>query len=115
MKHSAALNYLRAQRKKSGLSQKDVAKLLGHKDEGQISRHERAVSIPPLESAIAYEVIFRVPVAAIFAGMRDVIAEEIEAKLNGMGADLQNSSPNGRTANLTAQKLAWLVERGKTE
>jgi transcriptional regulator with XRE-family HTH domain len=115
MKNPAALNYLRTHRKKSGLSQKDLGKLLGYEDPGQVSRHERAVRIPPLRAAIAYEVIFRAPVAGIFAGMSDAIAREVEAKLKRMGIDLHNGSQNGRNANLTAQKLAWLVERQQAE
>jgi transcriptional regulator with XRE-family HTH domain len=115
MKNPAALNYLRTHRKKSGLSQKDLGKLLGYDDPGQVSRHERAVRIPPLRTAIAYEVIFRVPVAVIFAGMSDAIAREVEAKLKRMSASLHNASQIGRNANLNAHKIAWLAERQQAE
>ena len=113
MKYQAAGNYLRAHRKKSGLSQREVGKLLGYKDPGPISRHERASSIPPLAAALAYELIFRVPVGVIFAGTRDAIARDVELKLGEMGVTLGSRSPRDRNAKLIAQKLWWLKERHK--
>lgn len=111
MKNQAEGNYLRAHRKKSGLSQRDVGKLLGYKDPGQISRHERATSIPPLAAALAYELVFRAPVSSIFAGTRDAIARDLEVRLKEIGAALGSRSAGDRNANLVAQKLAWLSER----
>ena len=113
MKYRKAENYLRAHRKKSGLSQRDVGNLLGYKNPGQISRHERTTSIPSLATALAYELIFGTPVAVIFAGMREAIARDVEEKLEKMGMTLENRAAGDRNANLTAQKLAWLGERQK--
>jgi len=111
MKYQAASNYLKAHRKRSGLSQRDVGKLLGYRDPGQISRHERAMSVPPLEAALAYEMIFRTPVAAIFSDMRETIARDIEPKLREMKTGLENRGARDRNASLIAQKLAWLNKR----
>jgi transcriptional regulator with XRE-family HTH domain len=113
MKYQAAGNYLRAHRKKSGLSQRDVGKLLGYKDPGPISRHERATSTPPLAAALAYELIFRAPVAAIFAGTHDAIARDVEMRMKEMGAMLGSRNARDRNANLIAQKLSWVSERQK--
>src|SRR5207248_4184473 len=101
MKYRTAGNYLKAHRKKSGLSQRNVGNLLGHKGPGQISRHERATSIPSLAAALAYELIFREPVAAIFAGMRDAIARDVEEKLKKAGVALENRDAGDRNANFT--------------
>jgi transcriptional regulator with XRE-family HTH domain len=111
MKHHTLGNYLKAHRRQSGLSQRDVGKLLGHHDGGHVSRHERSRSVPTLANAIAYELIFRVPVAAIFVGTRDTIALSIEKQLQRLEADLQSRSSKDRNANLIAQKLTWLTER----
>jgi len=113
MKYQAAGNYLRAHRKKSGLSQRDVGKLMGYKDPGQISRHERGTTNPPLAAALAYEMIFRAPVASIFAGTRDSVARDVEMKLKEMGAAMGSRSAHNRNANLVAQKLSWVSERHK--
>ena len=111
MKHERAVNHLQNHRKKSGLSQQEIGALLGYEDPGQISRHERACGIPPLESALAYEVIFRVPVSAIFMGMYGSIERDVETKLRQLEAELQNRSATDRDANLVAQKLLWLNQR----
>jgi DNA-binding XRE family transcriptional regulator len=111
MNHQAAGNYLKTHRKRSGLSQKEMGKLLGYKDKGQISRHERSESSPPLTTALAYEVIFRVPVSTIFVGTHGSISRDIEDKLHQLEVELQNRSARDRDANIVAQKLMWLNER----
>src|SRR5947207_15812745 len=110
MKYRTAGNYLKAHRKKSGLSQRDVGNLLGHKGAGQISRHERATSIPSLAAALAYELIFRAPAAARFAGTREAIAGGVEGKVTKAGVALETGDAGHRTANLLAQELAWVTE-----
>lgn len=107
-------NYLRAHRKKSGLSQRDMGELLGYKDPGQVSRHERATSVPPLAAALAYELIFGAPVATIFAGLHDAVRRDVEPKLKEMGTTFENYA-GGRHAPLIAQKLVWLSERQRTQ
>jgi transcriptional regulator with XRE-family HTH domain len=111
MKHNKPGNYLKAFRRKSGLSQQDLGRLLGYRDAGQVSRHERATSMPPLAAAIAYELIFGVPVTSMFAGMRGEIARDVEAKLEGMKTTLESVSVSPPNASLVAQKLAWLSGR----
>lgn len=111
MKQHATRNHLKAHRKKSGLSQKEIAKLLGYHDAGQISRHERSASIPPLGVALAYEAIFKTPVSGLFAGIHGSVREAIENRLRDLETQLHNRSARDRGANLTAQKLVWLNER----
>jgi transcriptional regulator with XRE-family HTH domain len=111
MKHQAPRNHLKIHRKKSGLSQREIGLLLGYKDPGQISRHERSSTIPPLAVALAYESIFRVPVSTIFSGMHGSIERDIEDKLRNLEATLENRSAIDRDANLVAHKLLWLTER----
>lgn len=61
-------NYLRMYRKRAGLSQDEVAFLLGVKSGAKVSRYERRRRVPPLETALAYEAIFRIPVRELFLG-----------------------------------------------
>jgi len=67
--------------------------------------------MPPLAAAIAYELIFGVPVTSMFAGMRGEIARDVEAKLEGMKTTLESVSVSPPNASLVAQKLAWLSGR----
>src|SRR5437660_10555182 len=62
-------NYLRTYRRKSGLTQQEVAFLLGRKNGAQLSRYEKRQHLPPLRTALACEAIFHVPVAELFGGV----------------------------------------------
>lgn len=111
MKQHRGANYLRTHRKRSGLTQREVGTLLGYKDPGQISRHERATSIPPLEAALAYEVIFRVPIAVIFLGIRDAVGRDVDARLDELAVALRSGEVTNANPRMIAQKLAWLREQ----
>lgn len=58
--------YLRSHRIRAGLSQKQVARLLGHKRATGLSRFEQASRLPSLEAAFMLERIFDVPFAELF-------------------------------------------------
>jgi len=70
-------NYLRTYRKKAGLSQRDVAVLLGAEDSAQVSRYEKRRRLPSLETALAYEVILGASVSELFAGVKESIEKRI--------------------------------------
>jgi len=62
-------NYLRMYRKRSGLSQDEFAYLLGGKSGTIASRYERFKRTPSLETALACEAIYGIPVKELFAGV----------------------------------------------
>ena len=69
-------NYLRTYRKQSGLSQAQLGMLLGDERVSQVSRYERGLRLPDLETVLAYEAIFGVHARDLFAGL----FEEIERR-----------------------------------
>src|ERR1700733_996381 len=71
MANRTTQNHIRKHRKRTGLSQREISLLLGYKNQWQISRHERSEAIPPLLAALAYQVIFQVPLSIIFAPMHN--------------------------------------------
>lgn len=78
-------NYLRAHRKRLGLSQDDLAYLLGCRSGTKISRYERFRRKPNLDTVFAFEVIAGIPARKLFAGLyisaeRDVV-RRVEALL----------------------------------
>ena len=62
-------NYLRTHRKRAGLSQDEVAFLLGCRSGAKVSRYERLARRLSLETAFAYEALFGVPARELFAGV----------------------------------------------
>lgn len=73
-------NYLRTYRRRSRFSQEEIALLLGSRSGTRVSRYEQRVRKPTLETALAYEAIFRVPVSELFAGLYRKVEKEIIAR-----------------------------------
>jgi DNA-binding XRE family transcriptional regulator len=104
-------NYLRLHRRKAGLSQRELAELVGYEDPWAVSRHERSLTVPPLLIALAYQEVFQVPLSAIFSGIHSTVSQVIEKNLAALSDELGDRSGKGRSANGTAQKLEWLTQR----
>jgi transcriptional regulator with XRE-family HTH domain len=62
-------SYLRTYRKRLGLTQDEIAFLLGCRSGTKISRFEHLARHPNLETALACQVVFGVPAHEIFPGM----------------------------------------------
>jgi transcriptional regulator with XRE-family HTH domain len=101
-------NYLRARRKQSGLTQTELAFLVGYENAAQMSRYEKRHTLPPLETAIACEAIFGVPITELFAGTRQRIVRSVEKRRSELRARLQGKTLTGSAALKTAHKLRWL-------
>ena len=66
-------NYLLTHRKRFGLTQAEVAFLMGCRHKTKVSDYEQRARRPVLETALAYEVVFGTPVRELFAGMFDEV------------------------------------------
>ncbi len=70
-------NYVRTHRKRSGLSQRDLAFLLGLQSSQMISRYEKSIRTPSLKIIIAASLLFDAPPGDLFPGL----AREVELLL----------------------------------
>lgn len=104
-------NYLRTYRKKSGLAQSEVAFLLGCRNGAYISRYEKRKRVPTLRTALACEAIFGVPVAELFAGIRESVSKQVGKRLRELTSKLETKGGKGAQALATAQKLGWIGDR----
>lgn len=111
MAQKRIVSYLRTLRKRSKLSQRELACLLGLDDEGSVSRHERGITVPPLRIALSYELIFRVPTSELFPSFYEIVEQEIEAQLELFEAVLGEKSSKDGNAAATALKLQFLATR----
>jgi transcriptional regulator with XRE-family HTH domain len=96
-------NYLRASRKTSGLSQEEIAFLLGFHS-SHISRYERFRRAPGFRIAVAFEVIFKTSVRVLFTGDYHIIEKAIRRRAKHLARRLKSQNPN----HLTDRKLAHL-------
>lgn len=70
-------NALRKYRRIRGLSQKDVAKILGFKTASRISRWENGDSFPNLVNAVRLAALYRNMVDGIFGDLVREVREEV--------------------------------------
>lgn len=104
-------SYLRTHRKRSGLSQRELAEVLGLVTVDQVSLHEQSREIPLLLTAIGYEIVFQVPLSQLLPGLYESASHSVEARLEAFELRLQNSNAKGRAAAFIARKLEWLCAR----
>jgi transcriptional regulator with XRE-family HTH domain len=97
-------NYLRTYRKRFGLSQKEVAFLLGVKNSAKASRYESLQRVPLLETILAYEAIFRVPVRKLFGGVFEKVNKDVVRRAKLLTRILQE----GEADRITLRKLEVL-------
>lgn len=108
-------SYLRTYRKRSGLFQNDVAFLLGNQSGTKVSRYERRTRRPTLETALAYEAIFRVPVAELFAGLSQKVENRVQERARLMAGKLSSAKPSRSNLRKLAMLNALLDDGAKRE
>jgi len=108
MTSSQLPNYLKANRKRLALSQDEVAFLLGSRSGAKVCRHEMFVREPSLETALAYEAIFKRSVSELFGGLYQKVEREV-----GERAKILNDRDGGSKANhQTGRRREALAELG---
>jgi transcriptional regulator with XRE-family HTH domain len=91
-------NYLRTYRKRTGLSQGEVAFLLGCYHGAKVSRYERHARQPGLETVFAYEVLFGVPARELFGGVFEKVEAITLKRARVLARKLSAASPTSLTA-----------------
>jgi DNA-binding XRE family transcriptional regulator len=108
---AAAVSRLQALRRKSGLTQREVAIIIGASNDVQVYRHETGVTIPSFLIALRYSILYQEPISEIFPGLYESVREKLESGLDEFEQRLHQGSAKDRGANRTAQKLEWLYCR----
>jgi len=105
-------SYLRYYRNKSGLTQRELADIVGTLKHHQVARHESAKAIPSLYAALGYHVVFKVSVAELFPGLYESIQQNAERNLAEFQRKLEASAPaKPQALEKTAQQIVWLRTR----
>lgn len=86
------LNLLRSHRKRSALSQDEVAFLLGSQNGSKVSRYEQLTRKPELETALAYEIIFNCPVSELFPELFEKVKAAVKERANTLAKRVLQAS-----------------------
>jgi DNA-binding XRE family transcriptional regulator len=115
MQSEPNVSCLRTLRMRSGLSQKELAEILGFSTAAAVCRHETSGAVPNLLTALGYEVIFRVPISELFPGFYQTVQTGVEERLAKMEQELHQSAAKGRDAVPVARKLEFCWQRGDVD
>ncbi len=88
--------YLRTYRKRFGLTQREVALLVGMETGQIVSRHESRVRMPSIETAVAYSLLFDVPLRALFPEIYHEVEELMLRRALALRTWLQAQTPSRR-------------------
>ncbi len=99
------LNYLLAYRKRSALSQEEVAYLLGSQSGAKVCRYERFLREPGLQTAFAFEAIYDRPASELFPGL----FEQAQVAVQARAKKLEKKEFRGNSQRLTARKRQTLA------
>jgi transcriptional regulator with XRE-family HTH domain len=98
MASSQLPNYLRAHRKRLGLSQDEVAYLLGAESGAKACRYERFSREPGFRTALACEAVFQRPIRELFAGLYEQIEREVAGRAKKLVLKTGQMKPGKQTA-----------------
>jgi len=101
-------NYLKANRKRLALSQDELAFLLGAQSGTKVCRYERFVREPSLETALAYEAIFKTSVSELFGGLYQKVEREVAERAKMLAARNDPGKPSAQISR-KRQSLAELA------
>lgn len=97
--------YLRTFRRRSGLTQAEVAFLLGAEDGAQVSRYERLSRKPSFRTALGLQAVFGVPADQLAPGISAEVDRKIIGRARLLSRQLQRHSDSARTK----RKLRFLL------
>ena len=89
-------NYLLSNRKRLALSQAEVAFLLGTGNGQQVCRHERFAREPSLETAFAYEAIYKRSASELFDGLYKKVEQGVAVQAKTLAERANRSKSNRR-------------------
>ena len=97
MPHHRLPNYLRTWRRRSGLTQQEIAFLLGWGDSTQVSRYERRSRKPNLETAFSFQVVFNVVAHELLPGNFAEVERSIIERVHVLSSRLRQGGDSMQT------------------
>src|SRR5579859_3924859 len=97
-------NYIRMYRKRTHLTQNEVAFILGYKTSANICRHERLKQTPNLQTLLAYEILFGTPVRNLYSGVHQDVEQKLVYRIRLL---IQKLTKSGQSR-LKVRKIEFL-------
>lgn len=103
-------NYLRYYRKRTPLTQEDIAAIMGYPDVSNVSRYEKSKRTPKIEMLLTYHLLFNVSVELFFEPRLETIKSELLRKIEKL---LETIKAENRDLNYSSriQYLEQVISR----
>ena len=85
-------HYVRRYRLRAALTQKEMAHLLGCKSPATVCQYEARKREPDLRTALAYQVVFGVPVEELFPGIHREVEQEVLSRADRLSKMLTGTN-----------------------
>ena len=86
---SPPINFLRIYRKRSPLTQADIALLMNLPDYSNISRYEKGQRSPSIELLLAYHFLFATSIESFFEPQSEIIRSDLRERIEPLINDLK--------------------------
>lgn len=106
----SSFNYIKAYRRRTNLTQQELAFLLGYADNSHVSRVEQGKQEPSLSDTITCELLFNLAACRLFPDVYTSISNKLLQRLDLLQQHL-NGEPSTQTS---VEKLAVIREIRKT-
>ncbi len=83
-------------RKRVGLSQQEVAQLVGVSQDANVTKHELGRQLPSVRVLIAYEVVYGEPLAKLFAGLYEEVEACVQDRAKELLAEIEDKGEHPR-------------------
>ena len=103
-------SYLRTYRKRAGLTQDELALLLGCRCGAQISQYEKLTQDPGLKTAFAFQLLFGIPAQEIFPGIFQKVKDDTVKRVQLLSQKLNEAHLFDKTKKL---KITNFLSSGK--
>lgn len=101
--------YLRTYRLRTGLSNDEMAFLLGSVYGTNVSKHESGQRLPLLRNALAYEIVLGTPIRRLYQGMACAVRRDVVARARGLIGNLEKKR-QGRGREMKLKLLRAILE-----
>jgi len=98
-------NLVRVLRRRLGLTQRELAYVIGYDSDSQISRIENGSRTPQLAEVLMIELVFGVPAVTIFPDIRLAVGTTISHRVRRIVADLREFGSNHRRMSYKTAQL----------
>jgi len=110
-------SFVRAHRRRLGLTQTELAALLGIESSTTVSRIERSVRRPTAPNVLAYSVLFGVPASELFASLHGQIKDGVAVAAKRLYDELEHKGdkPSLRKREFLDQVLVRVANSNQSE